>query len=43
MPAMTDSSVVLPQPLGPTSIVSSPGSTSRFTPRSACTCGIALP
>src|SRR5262249_23422801 len=36
-PATTEISVVLPQPLGPTSSVISPAYTSRSTPRSACT------
>ena len=37
MPATSESSVVLPQPLGPTSSVISPLWKSRFTPRRACT------
>src|SRR6266446_2545879 len=34
-PAMTDSKVVLPHPLGPTSSVISPNCTSKSTPRSS--------
>src|SRR5215831_17041685 len=36
-PAMARSSVVLPQPDGPTSTVNSPSGMSRSTPRTACT------
>src|SRR5436190_21718547 len=43
MPAMTEISVVLPQPEGPTSIISSPARTSRSTPRRATTCDEPLP
>ena len=34
-PAITDSSVVLPAPLGPTIATSSPGGASHVTPRSS--------
>jgi hypothetical protein len=43
MPAMTEISVVFPQPDGPTSIISSPLSTSRSIPRRAMTCAEPLP
>src|SRR5207244_9468365 len=36
-PAMTEISVVLPQPLGPTRNVSCPWNASKSTPRSTCT------
>src|SRR5574340_77813 len=40
---MTEMSVVLPQPEGPTSIMSSPFLTSRSTPRSAMTFASSVP
>src|SRR5687767_15062595 len=43
MPAMTLMSVVFPQPLGPTSIISSPQRTVRSIPRSAVTLESPLP
>src|SRR5262249_39929062 len=43
MPAMTERSVVLPQPEGPTSISNSPARTSRSTPRKACTAPVPWP
>src|SRR5947207_6403952 len=43
MPAITLISVVLPQPLGPTSIINSPARTSRSIPRSAVTAALPAP
>src|SRR5688572_4556723 len=43
MPAMTLMRVVLPQPLGPTSIINSPHFTSRSIPRSAVTLALPVP
>ena len=41
-PAMVRSSVLLPQPDGPTSTVNSPSGIERSMPRTACTAAVAL-